>query len=126
MSNDTGPLINPPPSHDTPLASLDGWTLTIACPKCGPHHKSISALRDELQERMRQEAHAAGGRPGLAAAKPLGDVLPHLVCETCSGKPDALYAVCKWIAKYQPAPPPIDLTALLQERPARGLREVAA
>jgi hypothetical protein len=76
VSNDNGPLINPPPSHDTPLASLDGWTLTISCPKCGPHHKPVSALRDELHERMRREAHAAGGRPSLAAAKPLGDILP--------------------------------------------------
>lgn len=126
MSNETGSLINPPPSHDTPLASLDGWDLVIVCPKCGPRHKPVSALRDELQERMRQEAHAAGGRPGLASAKPLGDVLPHLLCETCSGKPDELHAVCTWVTKYQPAPPPIDLTELLQDRPAHERREVTA
>jgi hypothetical protein len=49
---------------------------------------------------------------------------PHLLGESCSSKPNALHAVCTWVARYQPAPPPIDLTALLQERPARGLREV--
>jgi hypothetical protein len=102
VSTETGPLINPPPSHDTPLASLDGWTLIVTCLKCGPHHKPLSALRDELQERMRREAHAAGGRPGLAAAKPLGNVLPHLLCESCSSKPNALHAVCTWLPSTSP------------------------
>lgn len=122
----TEPLINPPPNHDTPLASLDGWTLCITCPNCGTHHRPVSALRDALQERMRQEAHAAGCRPGMAAAKPLGDIFPRLLCETCFSKPTALHAVCTWVAQYQPAPPPVDLTALLKERPTRKRRRVAA
>lgn len=105
-------LINPPPSHSTPLASLDGWTLILRCPKCGTREKPVSKLCEALQEHLNRRT-PLGERVRKASVMPLWDILPRLTCDYCHSKPAVLKASCTWVGVYREVPPAVDLTDLL-------------
>jgi hypothetical protein len=91
--------ISPPPSHSTPLASLDGWNLVLRCDTCGPREKPVSALY-------------AAVRGSVA----LGDVLPKLRCDGCRAKPAGLEVTCQWARQWnaEAATWRLDLSFILQ------------
>jgi hypothetical protein len=89
-------LICPALSATTPLASLDGYDLLLACPKCGDRIKPVSAL------------YAAVDR-----CHEIGDIIPRLSCDVCRSKPVTIRAVNSWVVKFDREAATVDLTFLL-------------
>jgi hypothetical protein len=96
-------LISPPLSEKTPLASLDGWTLLLKCPRCGDRTKPVSAL------------YAVVDR-----CRPIGTILPRLSCDACKSKPTRLLGVNTWVAKFDREPATEDLSFLLPKPEAEA------
>jgi hypothetical protein len=94
-------LIRPPLSHRTPLASLDGYDLLLACPKCGDRIKPVSAL------------YAAVDR-----CREIGTIIPRLSCDVCRSRPIRLRAVNSWVVKFERETAAEDLTFLLKKKEA--------
>jgi hypothetical protein len=91
-------LLFPAVSAKTPLASLSGCDLVMACPKCGDRIKRVEKLCEAV---------------GLC--RELGDILPRLSCDTCRSKPVGMRFVNTWIKRFDREPSSEDLTFLLPQ-----------